>query len=482
MSNKNVNYKNSNNKNFINNTQKPKKKKFSLSQKIVLILMIFWTVCSCLSVFATAQSCSIAKADDSSISTVSDISDTVFNPLDYPSANLIDVESMVGGILYKEEFNDYYMLKSDNTYLFSDYFYCNLPAGTYFSNYTLVDSNVSHAMSMYFYYDDGTSFSYPLIWQNNGRSFTLNKPVVSTRLFLSFDDPIGSYIAFKDLMLNAGSVGYPYQPYFGDIYKAGEEVGKQQALDSANYGYFYNATVDITVNKTDGSTVNLTGLVPDYVYGGISFNSIYSYLVNNSYTANTSSISIDLMFALPVNLQTFIIDSPLYGSGNISFFEIVGFLVFSDSFYLTIGNFDTDEGTSSYKFILDSINGYTDSVSYMRSSNFPISYLNNLSFFISNPAYQLGYEVGYSNGEVSSDSYNIGYNNGKKVGYQDGYSAGVNGANQYSFLSLLGAVVDAPVSVLSDMLNFDLLGFNMSSFFFALITLGLIIAVIRIFI
>lgn len=88
-----------------------------------------------------------------------------------------------------------------------------------------------------------------------------------------------------------------------------------------------------------------------------------------------------------------------------------------------------------------------------------------------------GYGLGYAKG--IEEQKNIDYNVWYMGRYNQGYSDGVKAAGEYTFLSLLGAVVDAPLQALSGMLNFNLLGFNMLNFFYALLTCALVIAVIR---
>lgn len=88
-----------------------------------------------------------------------------------------------------------------------------------------------------------------------------------------------------------------------------------------------------------------------------------------------------------------------------------------------------------------------------------------------------GYQSGYEQGKT--DGLKTGTENGYNNGYYEGRRDGIASANDYTFLGLLGAVVDAPLQALRGLLNFNLLGFNMANFFFALITLALIIMVIR---
>lgn len=118
--------------------------------------------------------------------------------------------------------------------------------------------------------------------------------------------------------------------------------------------------------------------------------------------------------------------------------------------------------------------------------------------------YDNGYKNGYSAG--NTDGYKTGYTAGDSKGYQRGLSD----SNNYSFLSLFGAIFDAPIQALfggthrlpagtkitdssgntitltSDtivnrggMLNFDLMGVNLSGFVLALFSLSIIIIVIK---
>lgn len=94
--------------------------------------------------------------------------------------------------------------------------------------------------------------------------------------------------------------------------------------------------------------------------------------------------------------------------------------------------------------------------------------------------YATGYNSGYKDGV--NDGETIGYNKYYYARYNQGYSEGVKAAGDYTFLSLIGSVVDAPLQAVSGLLNFDLLGFNMLNFFYALVTCALVITVIRLFI
>ena len=73
------------------------------------------------------------------------------------------------------------------------------------------------------------------------------------------------------------------------------------------------------------------------------------------------------------------------------------------------------------------------------------------------------------------------YNQGQQAGYDSGYAAGIAAGGNNSFLSLITAVVDAPITAFTSLLNFDILGFNIKNVVLSLLTAALIIACIRFF-
>lgn len=90
-----------------------------------------------------------------------------------------------------------------------------------------------------------------------------------------------------------------------------------------------------------------------------------------------------------------------------------------------------------------------------------------------NQQYQNGYNEGYDTG--SKEGYNVGYNDGKADGFEEGV------ANDNNFLSLMTAVVDAPVKVFNEMFDVEILGFNMKDLVIGLLSAVVIVALIRVF-
>lgn len=65
------------------------------------------------------------------------------------------------------------------------------------------------------------------------------------------------------------------------------------------------------------------------------------------------------------------------------------------------------------------------------------------------------------------------------AGYNRGLQVGIESASDYSFFSLLSAVIDVPIQAFTNLFNFDLLGINLANFFYAIFTVCVILAVLR---
>lgn len=118
--------------------------------------------------------------------------------------------------------------------------------------------------------------------------------------------------------------------------------------------------------------------------------------------------------------------------------------------------------------------------------------------------YDTGYNKGYS---VGKDD---GYSTGFSAGDAQGYARGLESSNTYSFLSLFGAIFDAPIKAIfggtstlpagttitdsngntitlqstttvnrAGLLNFNLMGVNLSGFVLALFSISIIVVVIK---
>lgn len=78
--------------------------------------------------------------------------------------------------------------------------------------------------------------------------------------------------------------------------------------------------------------------------------------------------------------------------------------------------------------------------------------------------------------------YEQGYTAGKADGFGAGYNEGAQDAGDYTFMSLISSVIDAPIQAFMGLFNFEMLGVNLSGFFLSLLTVCVIVAVVKLFI
>lgn len=113
-------------------------------------------------------------------------------------------------------------------------------------------------------------------------------------------------------------------------------------------------------------------------------------------------------------------------------------------------------------------------ISYHNANEFAHAY-SLTARFLGDTKSQEAYDNGFSAG-VNSINKNDIFNQGYTKGFSEGSAEGSN----YTFMSLLGAVIDAPISAFTGMFDFTLLGVNLRSFILAMLTLAIVIVLIRI--
>lgn len=103
-------------------------------------------------------------------------------------------------------------------------------------------------------------------------------------------------------------------------------------------------------------------------------------------------------------------------------------------------------------------------------------------------AYNHGYNDGFADGSLENGpdyndgydtGYAFGYNVGSVEGYNSGLATGIEKHNDYTFMGLIGSAFDVPLNAFRSMFNFEVLGVNLQSFFFALLTCCVLLAVVK---
>ena len=196
-----------------------------------------------------------------------------------------------------------------------------------------------------------------------------------------------------------------------------------------------------------------------------------SYIVPNSNLALRPSLMINkIVFGnySEYDRMTFANNTTLFNyinGGYYNFVSLVDTLGFRYTFYIPVAYHSSES-------IEQCPSNYYTYREYFTSNAFNLG---------DNSAYQQGYNDGYNTGvgDGNSNGYNDGYSAGETVGYGNGYNAGLEQSNKYSFNSLIGAVIDAPVSAFTSLLNFELLGVNILGLITGLLSLAVIVLIIK---
>ena len=337
-------------------------------------------------------------------------------------------------------------------------------------------------------------------------ALTIEKPSEANRLFLGLNGrerntlmmidvsnfPNGKYtatwnvlnitqgsVSWDNIMLNSGEVAYPYIPNLDDVYNdgynkgesAGHEAGYQEGYEDAN-----NELSNILVALGNDKYSSPHGSVANYkaTSDSLSFDTIS----NSSETGTFSDPSVAL------KLDTFVTKDTVY---NISYSSLRGLcyldFVYSDVYFIIL-ELPASSSPVSIDFTLpyNFTGDFSVNTLYLRGASSVSgggpAVLSGMTLSVkydSEQAYQQGYEQGEEAG------YQSGHTAGYDSGYDVGYSDGIATAGNSSFLSLITAVVDAPITAFTSLLNFEVLGVNLKKLVLSILTAALVIACVRFF-
>lgn len=295
---------------------------------------------------------------------------------------------------------------------------------------------------------------------------------------------------------------FDYDLSYSNAYKYGYDLGYEQGYKNGSEfvynslldGLFTNASTQYGLSCYSSYYESMTGVgswnIPftlDISPKGdiIDFSTLYSAIVQNNNTSNYKSYNVDfgsleIDLSYPLYFGGITLKSTIYNTSSV--FRLYSSI--TDTYYNC--TFSIEDGSiipldNLSNIIIDKI--IIDYTGNPMSTFFDGSYLqvvgqNNTPFY---EAFNSGYYKGLE--EAKKLDYTKAYNNGFTAGEQSAkdywYNQGMNDANQYTFFNLIASVVDAPLSVISNFLNFDILGFNMASFFFSLMTLCIVLIVVR---
>lgn len=447
----------------------------------------------------------------------------------YTGSFLTNVE-LVDEVSYNATYNiRFYYMYNNSLFSYGD----DLNIGIFSKSWGIYETNNIVCLNFSIYNINRFAFlaNYPLyvIVADNGAGqfFTFGSPTLYN-CYLTYNNYSGEY----DVGYNAGveavkSSPNTYNLYTKEQYDNNYQIGYNAGvISSDNYQTGYNAGVEAV--KNNPNNYNL--------YTKEQYDNNYTLGYNSGYTKGYNDAKNDFVGLGIFSYVTYynyakgygsnadyLISSGRLSSDNVTYYN-GGF--FSDktlkseldSFlnnntadynggYLSL-IFDTPISTTRYySFVVrnfefgNSIDFYFDdstTLSFNRADSFNLDSINfsNISKNIvkidlnfANSDYLV---VGLSANTLVEDSYNTGFSDGKNSvdtdyyykqgstnGYNLGYNKGLEDANSYSFIGLVGAVVDAPISYFKSLFNFNLLGFNMLNFITALFTICVVITIVR---
>lgn len=409
------------------------------------------------------------------------------------NASTLDAVNIVNGVTYDDElreitidctFNDYFK----NSYTFGSgaqlYFTLSIfntdldllpiPSNTFsIYNFKYNDSD-ARPMQVYNNYFYRNEYFFPVVTNSNQLKSLRFDFIVNQNNAYYYDTLKTCY--FQVMAFVGTTTNYPISYNFiGNTYY---NVG------GYNYrGVFQYTTLDLMMERQGN-----TGDISDNAigYNVISLNEpLLSQIANNN-NINTYQYYLRLNINLPINrfvnlkfsyleLLNISINGRVmdYATALNSYdFLYSNIVLYNDNATLFVNGFNLLN--SSYSdYVIDYIDfriaDYTFKSSNYYNSNIGIlGYLENTSISL----YEYNIRNIYDNGFESGQK--IGYDNGYNVGFSDGINS-----NETRFDGLMFAIADVPMKVISSMLNFDILGFNLMGFFLGIITLLLFIKLMR---
>lgn len=490
-----------NNRNFIPTAENPyttKKGELKWSFWVVLALMVFWSVGAVLGIFATARSCNdsasvkIVSAEESYDNPL--VGSIIYNGEKFFTSDFTGLgctgSSSTSNIILSFEYN---LTSSNCVYFISQ-------SGKIPGDLKLVDSSSGNSFSFDYFYEGEPGLEVYYYYISG-----LDSSVTS---LVNIGAEPGSCTIFTTTVIITS--GLPFNKQLPVLYVDGtlgsicSSIGSSTgSSDSQSLGFFTGGTFRLANRNISVFDTWLNNLTSGN-YSGLPYSSLpflpseFVVPFHNGILNSFKFQVIETVCGSSIKSSQFLFCD--FGDLGKSFGDYKVFSVFvkqnnsfspaedyNISFIFTDGstvNFLSSSGgdipSSSYIDLTNYLNKRVRSVMWVSSDL--NSYVVGLS---SDSGDILGYNSGYQNGFNAGESqgfdngYKSGYSLGLSEGKAIGYNHGVSSANNYSFLGLFGAVVDAPITALSGLLNFDLLGFNMLNFFYALCTCALVIAVVR---
>ena len=395
----------------------------------------------------------------------------------------VSTPETLGDICPELKVGETYYLSAKSTAISRNYIYL-LGAQTiwFFDSYLTITSSYLNS-SIIFYGGDGTELN-----------------------------PFGEY-TISEIMINKGTEGYPYFPYYYSFYNAGvnsgysdgfdagktegyEEgkiegfkEGQSEGLAAASYGFLYDPEVVIRFNNVGSTGENriLNTTVSSYTDSGFSFSQFRERALTaiSPYTS-CQSIEVTLRLSTVTTMNRFALD--LYS-------DYLSKVFIDDNSDLFYAQLDHSEKPFYHISLLDFSQLTESSVIYEFGMEFSngLSGLNS-SIYVSDVQYDAGFRNGYDQGkEVAQEQidnafnsgYDKGYGEGEDFGFQTGKTVGMNSVSGDTLAKSVKAfafsLFDAPVNTFMGVFNFEYDGFDIGalvSFIFSIVIVAGILKVV----
>lgn len=288
---------------------------------------------------------------------------------------------------------------------------------------------------------------------------------------------------WQDIMLNSGSVAYPYRPVnkvlYDDGKKDGFNQGYQDASDTLNLGVLKGAKISASLTYSDNTKATITDEDPTFTYNGIDFRPSRDKW-ESSKTLESAFVTVN--FADSFSYNAF----PLRFQGSSDVMSGTFLSTDGKKYSFNIERTGLAEGEIPPLVIKgtypDNLQIKSVTIQFGRATDT----LEGVLIAVSGQ-YQNGYTNGYNDGLSDKVSYNNGYKDGNSTGYANGYNsgydagyfAGLSEPGSNGFFNLITTVIDVPITAFSSLLDFSILGVNMKGFVLSLLSFAALIATVR---
>lgn len=288
---------------------------------------------------------------------------------------------------------------------------------------------------------------------------------------------------WRDIMLNSGSVAYPYRPVnkvlYDDGKKDGFNQGYQDASDTLNLGVLKGSKISASLTYSDNTKATITDEDPTFTYNGIDFRPSRDKW-ESSKTLESAFVTVN--FADSFSYNAF----PLRFQGSSDVMSGTFLSTDGKKYSFNIERTGLAEGEIPPLVIKgtypDNLQIKSVTIQFGRATDT----LEGVLIAVSGQ-YQNGYTNGYNDGLSDKVSYNNGYKDGNSTGYANGYNsgydagyfAGLSEPGSNGFFNLITTVIDVPITAFSSLLDFSILGVNMKGFVLSLLSFAALIATVR---